>query len=237
LFREEPLVLTVPGSGGDFIKKGRQWAATGDAFRAALRELAPQHKDIEIGRRALVTFSAGWQLGDEILKSQVECDRLDSYLVEDGIHTKSLEHWIRFGVRAGRSEAMLLLAHTQIVPPFISTKETNTGIFREVGARLGPDLSTYRVEPEAVTKPDFPAEGVTIKSGAPATTRRWASDPLVAVESRGELHRFEYEGKDGPSHMYIAWHVAPRLWQLLAGRWNTITLPTVEIRAGDDSVA
>jgi hypothetical protein len=236
LFREEPLVLTVPGSGGDFIKRGREWAATGDAFRAALKELAPQHKNIEIHRRALVTFSAGWQLGDEILKSKADREALDSYLVEDGIHTKGLDHWIKFAMRAGRSEALMVMAHTQIVPPFISTKETNTTVFNEAVARLGANANPYGVEPECMTKPKFPAEGVSIRSGNPPTTRKWTADPLVASEWKGDLFRFEYEGKDGPSHMYIAWHVAPRLWQMLATRWNVIAIPTIEITGGDKPV-
>lgn len=232
-FRDEPLVLIVPGNGGDFIQRGREWAATGDAFRAALKQLSPAHADMEIGRRALVTFSAGWQLGDEILKSKADRELLDSYLVEDGIHTKALDHWVDFATRAAKSEAMLVMAHTRIVPPFISTKETNTTIFNRVNVALGPETNPYRVEPTVVTKPEFPAGGVSIRAGNPPTLHTWNEDPLVTWESRGDLYRFEYDGSDGASHMYISWNVAPRLWQMLANRWNTIAIPTVTIVSGE----
>jgi len=237
LFDEEPIILAVPGSGGTFLKKGRQWGATGDAFRAALRELAPEHKDVEIRRRGLVTFSAGWQLGHHMLLNTKEQELLDAYILEDGLHSKDLDHWVNFATRAANGDAWMALAHSQIVPPFVSTKETNEEVFRRAVERN--DMSSaprtkLEALPDYLANPEIPSDGVKITVSAvkdtsgkvvmPAQTKVWEKDCLVSWDNRGNLYLFEYAGNDRPDHCYIAWNVAPRLWKLLAEHWNERTI-------------
>jgi hypothetical protein len=231
LFRDEPLVLVVPGSGGDFIRYGREWTATGDVFRAALRQLSPANKDIEIGRRALVTFSAGWQFGHGILGSQKERDRLDAYLVEDGIHTSELTRWTSYATRAAKGEALMAMAHTNIVPPFVSTTTTNTKVFKDAMAAAGAVLELDLTE--HLANPEFPAEGIRVRAGSPPATKKWDKDPLKEWERAGQLYRLDYGGTTGSDHMFISWIVGPRLWRVLADRWNTVTIPKATITAGE----
>lgn len=227
MFEEEPIVLAVPGSGASFLKKGRQWSATGDAFRAALRELAPQYKDVEIRRRALVTFSAGWQLTHNILLAEKEQELLDVCILEDGLHTSDLDHWVNFATRAANSEAWMVMAHSQIIPPFVSSKITNEEVFERASVTA---LRKYDRLPDYITKPELPTGGVHItvssvkdatgKVVMPAQTKVWDKDCLVSWDNRGELFILEYEGDDRPDHIYIAWQTAPRIWRMLADYWN-----------------
>lgn len=234
MFEEEPLVLVVPGATGTFYKKGRQWASTGDAFRAALSELAPQHKGVEIRRRALVVFSAGWQLAHHILMQPQEQKLLDACILEDGLHSEDLDHWINFATRAANGDAFMVMAHSQIKPPFIAASVTNDRVFRravELNDVSPAPRTRYEELPPYLAKPEFPAEGIRIPVSAvkdaegkvlmPAQTKLWEKDCLVKWDNRGELYILEYEGNDRADHIYVAWHVAPRLWRLLADRWRS----------------
>lgn len=228
MFEEEPIVLAVPGSGGNFMKKGRQWSATGDAFRAALRELAPQHKDVEIRRRAIVTFSGGWQLTHNILLQPKEQELLDACILEDGLHSDEVDHWVSFAKRAAGGKAWMMMAHSRITPPYVSSKITNGMVFR--GAIADGSLPRLDQLPAYVANPLLPSEGIRIPVSSvkdatgkvimPAETKVWTKDCLVDWDNRGNLYLLEYEGDDRPDHIYIAWQVAPRLWQMLADHWK-----------------
>lgn len=234
LFTIEPLVISVPGSGDSFTRKGKQWAATGDAFKAAISELAPQYRGLDIGRRALVTFDVGWRLGEELLKSARERSLLDAYLLEDGLHTSALDHWVEYATRAAGTEALMVMAHTRIKPPFISARETNTEVFRRAKERndqdpLAPKV-THETLPDFLAKPEVPAGGWKVTVGAirdaegritaAAYTKVWDNDPLALWESRGNLWRLEYDGNDRPDHLFIAQEAAHRMWRMLAEHWS-----------------
>jgi hypothetical protein len=227
MFTEEPIVIAVPGAGGTFMKKGRQWSATGDAFRAALKELAPQHKDVEIRRRALVTFSGGWQLTHNILLQPGEQELLDACILEDGLHSDEVDHWVGFAKRAAQGRAWMMMAHSQITPPYVSSKITNEMVFQQATAeRALPKCETL---PSYLLDPKLPNEGVRIPVSSvkdatgrvimPAQTKIWDKDCLVSWDNRGNLYLLEYEGDDRPDHLYIAWVAASRLWRMLADHW------------------
>ena len=226
-FMDEPIVLVVPGSDGTFFRKGRQWASSGDAFRAALQELAPKFKDVEIRRRGLVTFSGGWQLANQILLQ--EESRVDAYILEDGLHTKELDPWVQFAKRAAAGDAWMVMAHTQIKPPYVSAKETNSYIFREAST----EGMLYKQLPEYLLNPIIPADGVKVTvlpvrdaNGSiimPAQTKIWTKDSLVHWENVGNLYRLEYSGDDRPDHVYVAHHTAPRLWRMLGEHWMGVS--------------
>lgn len=226
-FSEEPIVLTVPGGGGnDFRAKAINWTRSGDTFAAALKELRPDLKDVEVGRRGLVTFSAGWAFADELLKSATEKDRLDAYLLLDGCHTNVLAQWISFASRAANLDAFMVMAHSCIKPPFISTTITNSEIFRRAAASNSADMAKPEVESDI---PDYVLNAVitdpiTISLGAspglPGVSKKWPKDVLMNSENRGGLTRLQYSGNDRPDHVYIAWYVAKRLWKWLGEEWS-----------------
>ncbi len=228
-FQDEPLVLSVQGSSATLLRKGRQWASSGDAFKAALHELGPQFRDVEVRRRAIVVFASGWHLAHNILLEPKEQGTLDALVVEDGIHSMDLDHWIEFARRAALRESMFLMAHSRITPPFSSshaTRKTNQEIFRRAVAGIPDDDAQL---PPRLLRPDFPQEGVSITVDTvrdngrvvmPAQTKLWERDCLASWEGRGSLFRAEYEGNDRPDQAYILQEVGPRLWRTLADRWN-----------------
>lgn len=228
LFDEEPIVLAVPGTPGNFLRKGRQWAATGDAFRAALRELDPRYKDVGIRRRALVTFSGGWALTHNILLQPREQDLLDACILEDGLHSDEMDHWVNFAKRAAGGMAWMMMAHSQVTPPYASSKVTNEIVFRRAineGA-----IPKCKGLPDYLLNPEIPKEGIRIPVSAvkdatgrvvmPAETKFWDKDCLVSWANRGNLYLLEYEGGGRPDPLYIAWVTAPHLWRMLADHWN-----------------
>jgi hypothetical protein len=227
-FKEPPIVLTVPGGGGpEFRAACIRWAKTGDLFRAALKELKPEFKDVEIGRRGLCTFSVGWAFAEELLKFEAERNRLSAFLLEDGCHANDLKNWILFATRAANMEATMIMAHTLIVPPFVSTSKTNSEIFKKASEANSNAQDKPMVEeapPEYILNAQLPTSGITIKLGAspnlPAESKTWTKDPLLDWENRGNLTRLRFSGTGRCDHRYIAWYVAERLWQWLGQSWS-----------------
>lgn len=226
-FQEEPIVLNIPGAGGpDFRTKVLTWAQTGDIFTAALKELKPALAETSIRRRGLVTFSVGWSAADELLKFESERKKLDAYLLLDGCHTQSLDHWKAFAVRAANLEATMIMAHSSIKPEFISSQVSNTMLFDYAAKinnqtsgvpRVESILPSYLIDLE-LEKP------IEISLGAagtlPPIKKTWLHDPLLGYYNRGNLTRLHYSGGDRPDHVYIAWYVSQRLWQYLGELWH-----------------
>lgn len=222
MFGSDALVLSMPGQGGnDFRANIINWGRTGDVFGAAVKRLAPK-EDIKIRRRILVTFSAGWAAGDELLKLETEVGRLDAYILLDGCHTENLTHWQRYANKAACGEAAMWMAHSSIKPPFVSTTVTNGKLFE--GAQKVRNNATnalkYDLEiPEILTDTQL-SSPISITAGAvgnvKAVTKVWTTDPLLRARSCGNLLELHYGGDDRPDHMYIAWHTQKKLWQALS---------------------
>lgn len=235
-FTNEPIVLTVPGAGGtDFRNKMIAWAKTGDAFAAALKSLRPDLKDVEIGRRGLVTFSVGWAGADELFKFPAEREKLDAYLLLDGCHNNVLDHWVAYATRAANMDAFMAMSHSSIKPPFVSSTITNSLIFRLATHANDALTDKPQVEtaiPEYVlnVKIDEPIKiSLGASPGLPAISKTWTADALIAHENRGNLTRLGYSGSDRCDHVYIAWYVAKRLWQWLGEEWSAVQEETREV--------
>jgi hypothetical protein len=230
-FEDPPLIINVPGGGGrTFRSKAASWASTGDLFRAALRERMPEMKDVEIGRRGLVTFSAGWSFADQLLKYKIERERVDAYLLLDGCHTSNLSNWAEFGKRAARGEAFLAMAHSSIKPPYISAGKSN-GIILDraceaedkVECIVVPDHVLDKAIPEGSVKISLAgAKNSAGKLVLPPISKVWTSDPLIEHDICGNAVKLWYAGNDRPDHVYIAWHTSKRLWKWLGEFWSTV---------------
>lgn len=228
-FQDEPLVLTVPGNGGPgFRSKIKSWAKTGDIFAAAVKELAPKEK-IEIKRRGLVTFSVGWSAAEEIFRFDKEIQQLNAYLAVDGIHTTELKNFVKFAAKAASLEALMVMAHSSIVPPFISSTKSNSYIFEEACKINDITINAPKLEtdlPNFLINPEFPKEGFTVSLGAsgnlPPIKKRWEKDPLIGHRTRGSLVELHYAGNDRPDHVYLCWFTQRLMWQYLAEDWNLV---------------
>lgn len=224
LFREEPLVITIPGPPGAFLRTGKYWAASGDAFRMAIKELAPQHQNIQIRRRGIFTFLAGWNWADRVLISSFEQNSVDACVIMEGVHTKNLDHWINLASRAVRKEAWMLMAHGNTV-----SKDSNGLIYRTAVEQVPSYI--HKALPEYLLHPTLPKGGVYISVSPirdtdgrmvmPAQTKHWDQDHLVAENNRGNLYMLTYEGYERPDHTYMVEQVQPRIWRFLAEHWNT----------------
>lgn len=227
-FTDEPIIISVPGGGGSsFRAKAIQWAKTGDAFAAALKENG--YKDVTIKRRGLVTFSVGWSFADELFKFQNEIDKLNAYILLDGCHTTNLDNWIKFATKAANADAWMTMAHTAIIPPtFPSSTNTNTALFKAACSNNDANEQSPKMEtnlPEYILQAQLPVNGVDISLGASpgmqASKKHWVTDPLVSSMNRGYLTKLGYSGNGPTDHVYVAWHVAPRLWNLLGDFWSS----------------
>lgn len=228
LFKQEPIVISVPGVGGSFARKGLQWAATGDTFRAAINELAPQYKNTPIRRKAIVAFSVGWQFPHQVLMQSHEMNTLDALFLQDGLTTPLFNHWVEYATRAIKNETLMVLAHNHNATfPSLSPKETNSTILQQ--AKLGCPLATQTSLPDYLRDPQVPQEGLRVtvsparnsegRAILPGLTKVWSEDCLSEWEAFGQLYRLEYTGIERQDSAYIARHVGPRLWRMLADRW------------------
>lgn len=211
----QPIILTLSDS-SKFRNQAVKWLNSGDLFLAALKELSPQNSNIQIGRRILITFSIGWTFADELLKSENERNKLDALLLIDGMHDKNCSHWIEYAKQSGQMDSLMVMAHSQIIPPFISSKETNSNIFKKAFELIeqDPKLSFVSSEiPEFIIDPEFPKQGITITSGE--EFHYYNKDPFVIGENIGNLYRLEYKGNNRCIHIFMCQYVQPNLWKFL----------------------
>jgi hypothetical protein len=167
-----------------------------------------------------VTFSAGWGFLYRLLKSN-SASRINAVILLDGMHTNDLGGCKDFAERAalgGPSAPFLVMAHSQIVPTYVSTKTTNTAIMQAAfgtgiqGVNLAPDYVTNAVLDKPVT------------CGNQYGRRTFTTDPLCAQDNVGNAWRLEYDGASAAEHIYIAGHVQPRLWRWLGEVWNPVNV-------------
>lgn len=223
-FDDETVVLSVPGSSGsEFRQRVIRWCRTGDLFQAALKELAPRHVGkFEIKNRILVTFSVGWSAADEIFKFTSEVDKLNAYILLDGCHTQALDHWKNFALKAAVGDAVFIMAHSSIIPPFISAEKTNTILFKygqdileycsshpKIKISLPEYITNYKIEPP-----------IQISLGAagnlPKISKMFHQDPLIKYDVVGGMIKLHYAGNDRPDHVYICNYVQKRMYKLLS---------------------
>lgn len=226
-FPENTISLVVPNP---FSQKAIQWARTGDLFAAALKELRPDLKDIEIDKRILTTFSVGWVFAHELFNFPKELERLDAYLLLDGCHTTILNKWIEYAKKAVVGKSILLMTHSSITPPFISSTKSNTQIMD--GAKKEVACKNLIV-PDFVLNLDL-EKPITINLGSagtkgtsqylPAISKTWKKDPLLNVDIYGNLAKLHYSGNDRPDHVYIAWYTSEKMWKWLGSLLNPVII-------------
>lgn len=223
-FDDDTIVLSVPGSSGpEFRQRVIRWCKTGDLFQAAIKDLAPkQFGKFEINKRILVTFSVGWSAADEIFKFDNEVNNLSAYILLDGCHTSNLEHWKNFALKAAVGEAIFIMAHSSIIPPFISAEKTNTTLFK-----YGSEILQYCVSHPKIkiNLPDYITQyklnpPIQISLGAagnlPKISKMFHNDPLIKSDVAGGMIKLHYAGNDRPDHVYICNYVQKRMYKLLS---------------------
>lgn len=233
--QDKPIVLNVPGnSGPTYRAKIISWCKTGDLFAAALKELKPDlAKTVTIRKRGIITFSVGWTALDELFKFDKEIERLNACIVLDGIHTEALTNYIKFATRAANMEAVMVMAHSKIIPPFVSASKTNEKIFSEACKINEISVNKPRAEfdlPDYIANAnDLPAEGLKISLGTVTASGKKAvqskiykKDPILGYKTRGELVLISYDLDDACGHIYIARAVSKRLCKYLAEEWREI---------------
>lgn len=223
-FKEPPLVISIPGAGSSaFRTECQQLAKTGDIFDAAVKKFKPLMKDVKVRRRILVTFSAGWNFADELFRYEAELNKLDCFVLLDGCHTKLLSNWQKYADRAAAGKCIFIMAHTEIIPTFVSTTVTNSNLFTQ---SLLIKNETSLTVPEYILNAELPAEGVMIRLAAikdsktgkitsPAVNTLFKKDTLKEAFTHGKIVRLAYSGNDRPDHVYIAWFVSKRIWKWL----------------------
>lgn len=212
MFDEPAAVGWVPGANSSqFEASGRDAAADVESWAAAKARCPAD----EVGRIAVVTFSAGWGFAYRLLLNSAASERVDSLIVLDGIHTHDLSGFKRFAAKAATGSKMMVLAHSQIVPPYVPTKVTNREI---MAAATQANPGSCELAPDYVTSALLPGP---IACGNQYGRETYQSDPLVEQDNSGGAWRLEYRGGNAAIHIYIANHVQPRIWRMLADRWNS----------------
>lgn len=215
-FKEPPLTLNVPGGSSSGFR------ATASQYRAKNSVLDNffAKNNVKPRRVCLISFSAGWAWTTEVLRAKLDVPRIDTIIVMDGIHTPSLAGWYSYAelaAKGGKDAPKLWMAHTQIKPPFVSAKTTNTKIVDHVSTCGTNDVITI---PSyiALAKLDSP---VRVYSNIEKPKyKMFHKDPLTEMQAIGNVVRFEYEGGRAQDHIYNAQYTQPRFWQWLRETWK-----------------
>jgi len=218
-FAEPPLTLSVPGgSSSGFRTTASQYRAK----NSVLKNFFAKHK-VKPRRVCLISFSAGWAWTTEVLRAKLDVPRIDTIIVMDGIHTSALTGWYNYAelaAKGGKDAPKLWLAHTQIKPPFVSAKTTNTKIIDHARAVVPEGEDNLLAIPGEVwgVRLDEPIR-VYSKIESPKY-KTYPEDPLEAFEQIGNVARFEYEGGRAQDHIYNAQYAQPRYWEWLRRIWK-----------------
>lgn len=211
LFDSPPTVVWVPGANStQFEKIGRDSSQDIRAWAAA-HARCPLG---DLGRIAVVSFSAGWGFPYRLLLNPVAAESVDATIILDGIHTHDLSGFKKYAARSATNQAFLAMAHSQITPPYVPTKITNREI---MSAATASNPDSCELAPEYITSVQLESP---IHCGNQYGRQTYTTDPLVEQDNSGSAWRFEYQGSDAAIHIYIANYVQPRMWKLLADRWN-----------------
>lgn len=218
-FKDPPVVLTVPGgSSSGFVATANQHRRQNSILNSFLKSVKPR-------RVCLLSFSAGWAWSTEVLKATLDLPRIDTVMVMDGIHTPNLAPWFEFAKRAGKggsNNPKLWMAHTQIKPPFVSSKITNQKITDFAKQNSPEGLDNLITAPEYITFAQL-QEPISIFSNIEnPKTKVFQKDTLVEFEQVGNVVRFEYEGSRAQDHIYNAQYVQPRFWEWLRNIWDDV---------------
>ncbi|NJO18548.1 MAG: hypothetical protein HC877_23305 [Thioploca sp.] len=93
-FSQPPKLVYIPGNGSNAFK---QYAINNHKNDSVLDNILK-----DVGRVALITFSAGWGFTTEVLKSKKDRERIDTIILLDGLHQTTLDDWKAFVLLAGR---------------------------------------------------------------------------------------------------------------------------------------
>ena len=213
-FKEPPHLITVPGgTSSGFRKTALSYRKNNTILDNLFRDKA---KNIKPRRVAMITFADGWSWSTEVLRAKLDIPRIDTIIVMDGIHTRSLNGWYNFAKLAAFGKPRLFMAHTQIKPSCVSAKATNTNIIDSVFPKIKGRLNVPRyIWDAALEKPI----SVYSKSEHPKT-KMYQKDPLHTLEVVGNVVRVEYEGSKAQDHTYNAQYVQPRFWEWLRNLWD-----------------
>lgn len=224
-FINPPTVVDIPGSNStQFTQQG---TIAQDDLSRYVHNRNPKHN----GRIAVVTFSAGWGFLHALSQSPAAMGLIDTVILLDGLHTRArlegLEAYVARASYGAPMDPMVLLLHSQIIPPFISSKATNELLMRsakEHPRALQPPLE-LRPLPGHFTNPQLynlptPSPLNVVRLGNQYGHALYSADPIVDYDNAGNAWRVEYHGDNAAIHIYIAQYVQPRAWATLAERWN-----------------
>ena len=217
-FKDPPYLITVPGgSSSGFRKTGMKYKKNNSILDNFLKAKA---KNIKPRRICMITFSAGWAWSTEVLRTKLDPARIDTVVVMDGIHTRSLDGWYRFAelaLRGGPNGPRLFMAHTQIKPPFVSSKTTNTKIIDS--ARSKANKNYLITIPTYIWDADLEKPVSIYSKIENPKTKIYHDDPIDTFEAVGSIARVEYKGGKAQDHIYNAQYTQPRFWHWLRDLW------------------
>lgn len=230
-FKRPTKFVSIPTPANRAYKSQVEGLGWPHAIVGALKKYAP---GVEPLRVALLGFSESCH-GVRNLLNSGDGARVDSVVAIDGIHTpytgakqvdpNTMIPWAAFGRLAVKGERLMVVTHSQVVPPnYASTTETADYLWRELAGGTG-----------AFTIPAVPpldAEPTTIKTGGNAATGPVRSvsypyAPWLPWKRDNGLVILGCENQDVPrgtaDHIYQAKVVLPLVVvELLADRWNSI---------------
>lgn len=213
LFKDPPLILNIPGGSKDgFIKTAKSIKDKGSILDPLFNA-----KNINPRRVCLISFDVGWSWVTEVLRCKKDLSRIDTILIIDGIHTSSLQAWIKYAKLAVEGDSRLWMVHTQNQPAQgTSARTTNAKIAKRVKLEL-PIITVpdYILNVEPFEKP------ITIYSKHDTPKRKiYQKDSLCLFEQYGNLVRFEYQGNKTQDQIYTTQYVQPIFWKWLRELWE-----------------
>jgi hypothetical protein len=222
-FSDPPHILWIPGGPGtsSFRNEAQRYSTEESILDRYLKKIP---SSITPRRICLASFSAGWAFSTEIINKEKDRSRIDCAMVMDGIHTESLNGWESFSEMAGKGgkAPKLWLAHSQIKPPYVSTKITNTRIINYAKSVYGNNVNSILPIPDYIINPVIDKPIKIYSSIVNPKWKEFKSDTLVYHESVGNVSRFEYKGDYPQDHIYNAHYVQPRFWRWLKELWGDV---------------
>ena len=234
--------ITLPTPAGQAYRQQAYDLGWPHPIKGILRKYAP---GVEPNRIALLGFSESCQGPRALLRSR-DAGLVDTVIAIDGIHAQyeankipsraMMAPWYAYAsLAAGRASPQnegiipgqrhLVVTHSSIKPPFVSTSETAAAILTAVFGTSWPGPCPFPdFEGGYTEQPPYVSPAGSLSSGVQYPRVVYEHPPFAYSVCEAGLAVFGYHNADPTGigdHKYQAQRILPRaVEQLLAWRWN-----------------
>ena len=225
-FRKPPEVININSSNGvsthggtvqGFRKAAAEYKKNGNG--SIIDGVLSTKKNLEANRICLVSYLDGWSFINEIVKSDLDYELIDTIILLEGLNTRSnvaLRAWNRY---VTHTDGSLIMACTEAKHKTAPSKTMSKKVYLLSDSRK-PDATAETWIPSYIQDAKLD-KSISIYSKAETPkTKIFHEDTLKGAYTNYGTTLLEYSGNKTQDQTYIQQYVQPRIWRWLKESWE-----------------